>query len=103
MCRVQNWNDYNNFLINRGRINFWINKETEGKWQENSYSGFGFGRPKFFSDVAITIKEMSGFNIEIPHYTTLCRRQKTLKINIPKIKPTSEVLIWQINLLCRQN
>ena len=35
---------------------------------------------------------MAGIDIKISHYTTLCKRQKTLKIKIPKVPSGSNIL-----------
>jgi len=104
--RVRNWNEYNKSLVSRGSITVWFEPDSLSKWL---YSGKqNKGGVKKYSDfaieVALTIKEVykltyraaQGFiesllsilqikNTAAPNYTTLCRRAKTLNINISKM------------------
>ena len=104
--RVRNRNKYNKALIQRGSINFWISKTFIQKWHAVGKSGKR-GRPQNYADIAIismlTIKTVfhlpyratKGFMkslalfgklpISIPCYTTLCRRQQTLCVQLPKV------------------
>lgn len=103
--RVRNWNDYNEALVQRGNIFIWFDEESLKDWHKRSKTS-GRGRPKEFSDQAIrcalTIKaifkltyrategflrsliKMLKFSIKAPDYTLLCKRQKDLKIRLPK-------------------
>jgi IS5 family transposase len=99
--RTTNWRDYNQALINRGDLTFWIDPNTKWTAEANGKSG----RDRKFSDIAIqtclTIKvlfnlplrQTQGFmqsiialaklNWDAPNYSTLSRRQKDIDITIP--------------------
>lgn len=95
-----NWTEYNAALKRRGSLMIWLDADLQ--WQ-TSPSGRN-GRPVVFSDAAIqfclTLKCMFGLglrqatglaesllrlarlDLQVPDYSTLCRRQKTLSIAI---------------------
>ena len=99
--RTTNWSEYNQALINRGNLTFWIDPNTKWHADPNGKSG----RDHTFSDIAIqtclTIKvlfnlplrQTQGFMQSIitlakldwdaPNYSTLSRRQKNIDIIIP--------------------
>jgi hypothetical protein len=113
--RVRNWRKYNEALLNRGRITFWFSQETLEKWLEKPTGQRG--RPKKYSDSAIicalTLKaiyhcpfrqtegfitdlvEAMGIEVDVPDYSLLCKRQKELKVPLPKkkLKPGERVHI----------
>lgn len=99
--RTTNWSDYNQALINRGNLTFWIDPNIKWHADPNGKSG----RNHTFSDIAIqtclTIKvlfnlplrQTQGFmqsiitlaklDWEAPNYSTLSRRQQNIDIVIP--------------------
>ena len=99
--RTTNWSDYNKVLRRRGSLLVWLDREME--WL-GTPSG-GPGRPQTFSDAAIqfclsikvlfglalrqtigmvaSLLRMAGLDWPVPDYSTLCRRQKTVTIQIP--------------------
>lgn len=103
--RVRNWRKYNEALVNRGSITFWLNEKMINNWHIEERLR-AKGRPKKYSDIAIrcglTLKAvfkltfrategfirslMDGFKIkaEVPDYSLLCKRQKNLKVDISK-------------------
>lgn len=44
--RIRNWKEYNEALVNRGRIMFWITEEALRQWKEQEKTGKR-GKPKF--------------------------------------------------------
>jgi hypothetical protein len=104
LYRVQNWSDYENALVQRGSITFWMAAEFEKVWL---YTGKKQrGSPFEYSDKAIeimlTLKEIfhlpnrsvEGFvrslfqmmknDLPVPDHTTLSKRSKMLKVKLPK-------------------
>lgn len=104
LYRVQNWSDYENALVQRGSITFWMSEEFEKIWR---YTGRKQRGSQFdYSDKAIeimlTLKEIfhlpnrsvEGFvrslfqmmkiDLPVPDHTTLSKRSKTLKVKLPK-------------------
>ena len=103
--RIRNWKQYNQALVNRGRIDLWINVDVQDAWYEPEKTGKR-GASKTFSDLAIqtmlTLKEVyhlpfravEGFlgsildlldlSLESPDYSTGCRRRKDLLVHIPR-------------------
>jgi heme-degrading monooxygenase HmoA len=50
--KTTNWRKYNNSLVNRGSLTFWIDEEAITKWKQTKQDRRG--RPRLFSDLAIT-------------------------------------------------
>jgi len=111
--RISNWSEYNKALVNRGSLTFWFNEDTMNAWI-NKRGLSKRGRPTLYSDLAIefclTIKALfklplratQGFvqsifkimniSLPVPDYTSLCKRQKTLKITLTKQKQRNKKL-----------
>lgn len=101
--RVRNWKEYNEALVNRGKVMFWITEEAMRQWEEKQRTGKR-GKPKFFSNTAIetalTLKEVFhlplrqtegfltsifqriGVSIKAPDHSTLSIRGKMLSVSI---------------------
>lgn len=106
--RVRNWADYNKALVNRGRITLWIDEKL---LTERTPLSLQRGRPNEYSDALIraalllknvfhlTFRSLQGFlesissmqqlNINIPDYTTLCRRQHQITVSSLAIRPAN--------------
>jgi hypothetical protein len=111
--RVRNWENYNKILVQRGSIDLWFDEATLQGWKAARVDGKR-GRPQEYSDIAIecglTLKAIfklpfrmtEGFigslvkclklDLQVPHYTLLCKRQKALQIELPKIMRGRESL-----------
>ena len=105
--KVRNWREYNQALVDRGKVMFWITEEAIRNWQEHEGKGKR-GRPQQYSDTAIqttlTVREVfrlqlrqtEGFLVSIlarvapalkaPDHSTLCIRAKTLPVAI-RVRP----------------
>lgn len=104
LYRVKNWSEYDNALVERGSITFWMSDDFEKNWMHTGEKQRG---SQFdYSDQAIlvmlTIKEVfhltnrgvEGFvrsifrmmriNLPVPDHTTLSKRGKAVKVNLPK-------------------
>ena len=104
LYRVKNWSEYDKALVQRGSITFWMSDDFETTWRHTGEKQRG---SQFdYSDQAIlvmlTIKEVfhltnrgvEGFvrsifrmmkiNLPVPDHTTLSKRGKDLKVNLPK-------------------
>lgn len=101
--RVRNWKEYNEALVNRGRIMFWITEDAMREWEEKRRTGKR-GKPKLFSNTAIetalTLKEVfhlplrqtegflasifqkMGVTLKVPDHSTLSLRAETTSISI---------------------
>lgn len=110
--RVRNWKEYNEALVNRGRILFWITEEAIRQWEEAKAKKKKPGRPKQFSNTAVetaltlqqvfhlSLRQTEGFVQSVldkvaapcksPDYSTLSLRAKTLSISIRVRKITHE-------------
>ena len=99
--RTTNWSDYNAALRKRGSLSVWFDPEMV--WQAKK-SGKR-GRPETFSDAAVqtclTLKvlfglplrqtvglvesliQMAGLDWPVPDYSTLCRRQARIAVQVP--------------------
>jgi IS5 family transposase len=104
LYRVRNWSEYEQALVQRGSITFWLSDDMEQIWL---YTGEKQRGSQFdYSDKAIeimlTLKEVfhltnrsvEGFvrslfqimskDLPVPDHSTLSRRGKTLKVEIPR-------------------
>ena len=104
LYRVKNWSEYDKALVQRGSITFWMSDDFEQTWMHTGKKQRG---SQFdYSDQAIlvmlTIKEVfhltnrgvEGFvrslfrmmkiNLPVPDHSTLSKRGKKLKVNLPK-------------------
>lgn len=101
--RLTNWPSYNQSLIQRGRLQLWIDEQTLQNWY---YSGERQrGGVYRYSDACIecalqlkyvfglafrqtqglltSLIEIMGMNLQIPSYSQLCRRQAQLSQQLP--------------------
>ena len=51
--KTTNWKQYNQALINRGSLTFWVDEDAIAKWKAKVEQPKK-GRPRVFSDLAIT-------------------------------------------------
>jgi len=101
--KVRNWREYNQALVDRGKILFWITEEAMKKWQEEQKTGKR-GKPQTFSNTAIQtaltlqqvfhlpLRSTEGFlasilariapDLKSPDHSTLSIRGKTIPIHI---------------------
>ncbi len=99
--KTTNWKQYNQSLINRGSLTFWIDQEAISGWAQSKQNKRG--RPRRFSDLAITtalmvkrvfsmlLRALQGFinsifrlahvPLSCPHYTCISRRAKQIEIS----------------------
>jgi hypothetical protein len=110
LYRVKNWSEYDKALVQRGSLTFWLSDDFEKAWL---YVGEKQRGSQFdYSDQAIllmlTVKEVfhltnrgvEGFmrsifqllnvDLPVPDHSTLSKRGKGLKVNLPK-KPAQSL------------
>lgn len=107
--KVRNWKEYNQALVDRGKVLFWINEEAIKSWQKEERTGKR-GKPQQYSNTAITtaltlqqvfrlpLRATEGFlasilvklapTLQSPDYSTLSLRAKTLSLAI-RVRPVS--------------
>jgi hypothetical protein len=102
--RVRNWATYNESLVQRGSITFWISEEVIAGWQPEAEGPRQRGGLVQYSDRAIEcllmiravfklpLRATEGFGRsvlpllgveQVPDYTTLCKRGKDLAVELP--------------------
>jgi len=108
--RIRNWRNYNESLKQRGSLTFWFSEEAITHWHNTEQTG-SRGRPELYTDIAIecaltlravyglALRATEGFlssliklgnlGLSCPDYTTLCKRQSNLNINLPLSKKRS--------------
>ncbi len=111
--KVRNWSEYNDSLVERGNIEFWMDPKTLKKWKAKLQGKKG--RAQLYTDLAIKItlqfgkvfhqklRQTEGLlksifktaNIElpVPDYSTLSKRGGDLQIALPKSKKDKVILI----------
>ena len=62
--KTKNWKQYNQSLIKRGSITVWIDEEAIQEWEEAKQGQRG--RPRIFSDLAITTALMMKRLLSMP-------------------------------------
>lgn len=105
--KIRNWKEYNEALVNRGSLTFWFDEDVIAAWHD--VENIHRGHLTVYSDVAIlcglslkvifqlplrategllgSLVELMGLPIQVPDYTTLCRRQSKLELEIPSFIP----------------
>ena len=65
-CRVHNWRTYNQPLVARGEITFWIDETASAAWR-NTQAHSASGAPRIYSDTAIhcamVVKSVNGLRL----------------------------------------
>lgn len=101
--KLKNWSKYSNALKDRGRIDFWLEKDAIDNWYEEDQENTGSGAPRQYTDFSIiicheirqvyrlplrqsegfinSIFRIMGLDIKCPNYSVLSKR--LLKLNIP--------------------
>lgn len=104
--RITNWSSYNQSLVNRGNITLWISEEVIENWDYNGAKEKGgqfeysdeciecllglkvvfFLGYRQLEGFAQSIISLMGFAVKIPSYSQICRRAKSITIDllIPK-------------------
>ncbi|MCX7803838.1 MAG: IS5 family transposase [Planctomycetota bacterium] len=107
--KVGNWREYNRALKNRYNLNLWISPDVVVGWLAAPEGRRWRGRPRIYSDAAITLCMMLrvlfrlplrgcegfvrslfvmvGISVDrIPDYTTICRRGRELEVDLPSAR-----------------
>ncbi|ENS3351536.1 IS5 family transposase [Salmonella enterica] len=104
--RITNWHTYNNALINRGSMTFWLDDEAIKSWYDTSPPS-ARGRPQRYSDLAITtvlvikrvfrlplraaqgfidsIFTLMGVPLRCLNYTCVSRRAKSVNVSFKTV------------------
>ena len=109
--KVQNWSEYNEALVDRGRLTVWLGEEAIENWKHDGPAQQG--AQWIFTDLAVktclqikivyglTLRQTGGFvesivgmmgleeQMPVPDYTTLSKRQGDLDIEIQDIETQS--------------
>ena len=105
--RLRNWSQYNKALVGRGSLSVWVSQDVLSQWHNPVRTGKR-GKPLIYTDTAIlcmaTLEEvyglplrategltrsvfhLLGMELEVPCYTTLCRRRRSLEVEMPRLK-----------------
>lgn len=104
LYRVKNWREYDKALVQRGSLTFWLSDDMEQTWRHTGEKqrGSQFDYSEKAIEIMLTLKEvfhltnrstegfirsvfaMLGVSLPVPDHSTLSRRGKTLKVNLPK-------------------
>lgn len=104
LYRVKNWSEYEKSLVQRGSITFWLSDDFEQSWlyTGEKQRGSQFDYSDKTIEIMLTIKEVfhltnrgvEGFvrslfgmlavSLRVPDHSTLSKRGRTLKVNLPK-------------------
>lgn len=111
--KVRNWSEYNDSLVERGNIEFWMDPKTLKKWKAKLQGKKG--RARLYTDLSIKITLQFGkifhqklrqtegllksifktarIELPVPDYSTLSKRGGQLQIDLPKSKKKKIILI----------
>ena len=97
--RVTNWRDYNRALVARGSISLWVHEEVLAGWRVTGGKGWRYSDAAILAGLSLrtvfgltlrqtqgfllSLKQLLGLAIEVPHYSTFCRRAAALEV--PKL------------------
>lgn len=104
--RIRNWREYNASLVQRGSVTLWIDQAVLAGWVNPQRTGRR-GASNTYTDAAIVaaltlkvvyrlplratiglldslLKLMRLEQLPVPHYSTLCRRQKILSVVVAR-------------------
>ncbi len=103
--RVRNWQEYNASLVQRGAVEVWVSEDLLKAWRPSRNGPRQRGGQVQYSDRAIEcmltlravfclpLRATEGFgrsllkllkaDVTVPDYTTLCKRGKTLAVQLP--------------------
>jgi len=103
--RIRNWSVYNQSLMQRGSITLWISEEVLANWHPEAAERRPRGGQVRYSDQAITcllllkavyrlpyrqtvgfgqsVMDLLGVRVQVPDYTTLCKRSADLAVSLP--------------------
>ena len=101
--RVTNWREYNRGLVARGSITLWIDEEVIAGWRATGGKGLRYSDVAMLAALSLravfrlplrqtegfllSLKRLLGLAIEIPDYSTFCRRARSLDVREPA-RPT---------------
>jgi IS5 family transposase len=103
--RIRSWKQYNAALVARGNLTFWFDEDVVNAWANKVKTGKR-GRSPVYTDVALqcmltlravfrlplrateglwlSLVKLSRLALAVPDYSTLCRRQKKLAVEISR-------------------
>jgi hypothetical protein len=106
--RIRNWKNYNKALVKRGSLTLYFDENAINNWHNRDEPNNKRGRPKEYTDTAITcmltirsvfdlplratqgltmsLIELMELTIRAADYTTLCKRQNNLEIGLERYK-----------------
>lgn len=118
--KVRNWHEYNESLVQRGSLDFWIDKGLIKSYkitivENGKETTIKRGRPYQYADSLIEtvlmlgktfhqrLRQVEGFvrsvfrmakiDLHVPDFTTLSRRGRTLTVTLPRIPKDAVVAI----------
>lgn len=113
--KVRNWSEYNEMLVNRGRIDVWVEKGILEQWFARTPQKRKRGSQNKYSDKAIeltlqfgqvfhqklrqteglvnTIFQLMNIDLDVPDFSTLSRRGETVTVELPKEKRGTVTII----------
>lgn len=106
--RVCNWSDYNQSLKDRGKLSIWIPDNIYKIWYGDGRETYSDTAIEFCLTISIIYRKplrqtegmiedifgQIGLMLDVPDYSTLCRRRKTISIDIPtKAKDTISLIL----------
>jgi len=104
LYRVKNWTEYEQALVQRGSITFWLSGKVEQIWlyEGEKQRGSQFDYSDKAIEIMLTLKEVfhltnrgvegfvrslfqiMNFDLPVPDHSTLSKRGKTLQVQLPK-------------------
>jgi IS5 family transposase len=112
--RLRNWSQYNKALVRRGSLTLWVSDDMIAHWRETQHTGKR-GAPRNYTDPVIlcmatlqevyhlplrateglmlSVVKLLGVDLDVPDYTTLCRRRKVVEVELPRLRKDAPVHI----------
>ena len=118
--RIRSWHDYNTALVQRGSLIPWLNKDVLTNWRNQEHTGLR-GKPRFYSEQAIfcalrlrevyrlplrategllrSLITLPGSDQRVPNYSTLCRRQMGLAVDLSVVTENTTEPVEPLHLV----
>jgi hypothetical protein len=112
--RIRNWQQYNKALVSRGSLTIWIDTRSLSTWLDCDCP-LRRGRRRTYTDAAITcalllretyhlplrstqglvrsVLRLMQVQLPSPHYSTLCRRARSLELSVAAPKKITHLVI----------
>ncbi len=94
--KITNWPAYNKALVERGSLTLWLDEAVIANWHEVCGKGYVYHDDVILCALhlrsvlkltlrqtqgfLVSLKQLLGLDVKVPHYSTFCRRAGTIRV-----------------------